>query len=120
MIVRTSLLHAAHRWPKAIETSLWSTALKHYVYITNYIPTEFTPGLKSGRRQIPHDIINSPLSRFSGIEQKVNFNHFHPFGSHVYVLHEKLQAKLSDNKRIDRSRVGIFQTTPLCIQVVYI
>ena len=28
---RTSLLHAAHRWPKAIHASLWPAVLKNYV-----------------------------------------------------------------------------------------
>ena len=37
---RTSLLHTSHRWPKAIDASLWPAALKHHVYIKNNIPTE--------------------------------------------------------------------------------
>ena len=108
LMVHVLPFYAAHRWPKVIDASLWPAALKHHVYIKNNIPTDFTAGLKSGHRQLPHEFVNSPLSRFSEIEQKVNFNHFHPFGSPVYILHEKLQAKLSHNKWIDRSRVGFF------------
>ena len=67
---RTFLLYAAHHRPKAIDTSSLPATLKHYIYITNNIPTEFTPGLNSGRRQLSHEYINSPLSRLSRIEQK--------------------------------------------------
>jgi hypothetical protein len=45
---RTALLHAAHRWPKAIDASLWPAALKHYTNLRNVMPTEFTPGGKQG------------------------------------------------------------------------
>ena len=32
---RSSLLHAAHRWPKAINASLWPSAMKHYNNLRN-------------------------------------------------------------------------------------
>ena len=44
--VRTSLLHAAHRWPKAVIPSLWTAALKNYVNLENSLPTQFIPGGK--------------------------------------------------------------------------
>ena len=35
---RTSLLHAAHRWPKAIAANLWPQAIKHVVNMRNSLP----------------------------------------------------------------------------------
>ena len=35
---RTSLLHAAHRWPKAIAANLWPQAIKHVVNVCNSLP----------------------------------------------------------------------------------
>ena len=101
---RTSLLHAAHRWPKAIHPSLWPAALKNYVNLRNTIPTCFVKGSNEDT------FIDSPLSKFSGTEVPFNFEHFHPFGSPVYVLEDKLQALQSHNKWSDRSKVGIFMT----------
>jgi hypothetical protein len=95
---RTALLHAAHRWPKAIDASLWPAALKHYTNLRNVMPTEFTPGGKQGRRKLPDTYDKSPLSRFSGTEVESNLDHFHPFGSPVYVLKSSLQALKSHNK----------------------
>ena len=103
---RTSLLHAAHRWPKAIHPSLWPAALKNYVNLRNTIPTRFVKGSKRSE----DTFIDSPLSKFSGTEMPFNFEHFHPFGSPVYILEDKLQALQSHNKWSDRSKVGIFMT----------
>jgi hypothetical protein len=71
--------------------------------LRNSLPTEYNPGQKIGRRKSPE-----PLSRFSGTEVEVNLDHFHPFGSPVYVLKSSLQSLKSHNKWEDRSRVGIF------------
>ena len=35
---RTSLLHTAHRWPKAIAANLWPQAIKHVVNMRNSLP----------------------------------------------------------------------------------
>ena len=60
------------------------------------------------------EYINSPTSKFSGIEKKINFKHFHPFGCPMYVLENKLQASQSHNKWTDRSKVAIFlQHSPM-------
>jgi hypothetical protein len=59
---RTILLHAAHRWPKAIDASLWPAAIKHYTNLRNSLLTEYTPGEKIGRRKLPDTYKNSPLS----------------------------------------------------------
>ncbi len=50
----------------------------------------------------------SPISKLCGTEIEPNLDRFHPFGSPVYVLDDKLQAQQSHNKWTDRSRVGIF------------
>ena len=105
---RTALLHAAHRWPKAINAALWPSALKHYTNIRNALPTQFIPGEKHGRKSSPDRYEQSPLSKFSGTEVEPNLDHFHPFGSPVYVLENNLQAHHAHNKWEDRTRVGIY------------
>jgi hypothetical protein len=105
---RTALLHAAHRWPKAINASLWPASLKHYTNLRNSMPTEFRAGAKIGRKKLPDEYDKSPESRFSGSEVETNLDHFHPFGSPVYVLENSLQALQSHNKWIDCSKVGIY------------
>jgi hypothetical protein len=105
---RTQLLHASHRWPKAIDASLWPAALKNYTNLRNSMPTRFVAGVKIGRRKTIDRYDQSPLSRFSGTVVEANLDHFHPFGSPVYILEGKLQAQQSYNKWMDRSKVGIF------------
>jgi hypothetical protein len=106
---RTALLHAAHRWPKAIHASLWPAALKNYVNLRNSLPTKYTAAEKKGRKIVqPATFVDSPLSLLSGTEVEPNLEHFHPFGSPVYVLEDSLQAQHSHNKWSDRARVGIF------------
>ena len=95
---RTSLLHASHRWPNAINASLWPSAMKNYVNLRNAIPTQFLPGKKLGRKKLPDTFQASPLSKFCGFETTVDLRDFHPFGSPVYVLEAALQAKHSHNK----------------------
>jgi hypothetical protein len=72
------------------------------------LPTNYTPGAKVGKRKLPDTYNNSPLSRFSGTDVETNLDHFHPFGSPVYVLEASLQALKLHNKWLDRARVGIF------------
>lgn len=105
---RTSLLHAAHRWPKAISPALWPSALKHYVNLRNALPSTFIPGAKQGRKKLADRYEGSPISKMSNTEVEPNLKHFHPFGSPVYVLEKSLQSQQSHNKWSDRSRVGIF------------
>jgi hypothetical protein len=95
---RTALLHVAHRWPKAIDASLWPAAIKHYSNLRNSLPTDYKPGAKVGKRKLPDTYDKSPLSRFSGTDVETNLDHFHPFGSPVYVLKASLQALKSHNK----------------------
>ena len=105
---RTALLHAAHRWPEAINVHLWPAALKHYTNVRNAMPTNFKKGSRVNGKQQPDLYDGSPTSRFSGTEIESNLDHFHPFGCPVYVLQDALQAQRSHNKWSDRSRVGIF------------
>jgi hypothetical protein len=105
---RTALLHAVHRWPKAVDASLWPAALKNYVNLRNSLPIDFTPEQKTGKRITPAKFEGSPISKMSGVEVEPNLRDFHPFGSPVYVLEDSLQALQSHNKWHDRTRVGIF------------
>jgi hypothetical protein len=105
---RTSLLHAAHSWPKVVNAALWSAAIKHYVNLRNAMPTRFIAGVKRGRTIGPSTFDHLPTSRFSGTEVESNFDHYHAFGSPVYVLKNALQAMNPHNKWEDRSRVGLY------------
>ena len=91
---RTSLLHAAHRWPKAIATNLWPQAIKHVVNVRNSLP-------RPGKTE-------SPLSKFAGTSIQPYLKHFHPFGCPVYVLQAPLQTRNPFPKWGERSRIGIF------------
>ena len=91
---RTSLLHAAHRWPKAISANLWPQAVKHVVNVRNSLP-------RPGKTE-------SPLSKFAGTSVQPNLKHFHPFGCPVYVLQAPLQTRSPFPKWGERSRIGIF------------
>jgi hypothetical protein len=105
---RTALLHAIHRWPKAVNASLWPAALKNYVNLTNSLPTRFVPGKKQGKTKLPDQYDHSPISKLTGTEVEANLDDFHPFGLPVYILEQALQSQHSHNKWSDRSRVGIF------------
>ena len=92
---RTMLLHAAHRWPKAVSANLWPFALHHAVRLRNNLESEGA----------------SPIARFSGshVVDNVFWKHQHTFGSPVFVLEAPLQGSLGGKKKWeDRSRVGVF------------
>ena len=90
---RTDLLNASHRWPKAITPALWPAALKNYLNLRNSLPTRFVPGEKHGQRKIPDKYDQYSVSHLSGTDIEPNLEHFHPFGSPVYVLESVLQAQ---------------------------
>ena len=75
----TSLLHAAHRWPKAIAAILWPQAIKYVINVRNSLP-------RPGKTE-------SPLSKFAGTSVQPNLKHFRPFGCAVYVLQAPLQTR---------------------------
>ena len=91
----TMLRHVAHHWPKAVHASLWPCALKHYVD-------------QAGNQSTQAKFEDSPISHFSGTVVELNLNHFHPFGSPVYVLEAALQSGMAHNKWMNRARVSIF------------
>ena len=64
---RTSLLHAAHRWPKAIAANLWPQAIKHVVNVRNSLP-------RPGKTE-------SLLSKFAGTSIQPNLKHFIRLGA---------------------------------------
>ena len=90
---RTSSLHAFHRLPKEIDASLGPMALKHYIDLRNNLSSNYKHGAKRGRHKLPGNFTDTPLSKISGTEVKVNLRNFHSFGSPVYVLEQKLQAQ---------------------------
>ena len=91
---RTSLLHAAHRWPKAIAANLWPQPIKHVVNVCNSLP-------RPGKTE-------SPLSKFAGTSAQPNLKHFHQFGCPVYILQAPLQTRSPLPKWGQCSRIGIF------------
>ena len=66
------------------------------------------PKQQAGNQSTQAKFEDSPISRFSGTVVEPNLNHFHPFGSPVYVLEAALQSGMAHNKWTDRTRVGIF------------
>ena len=75
----TSLLHAYHRWPKAIAANLWPQAIKHVVNVCNSLP-------RPGKTE-------SPLSKFADTLIQPNLKDFHHTGCPVYVLQALLQTR---------------------------
>jgi len=93
---RTMLLHASHRWPKAVSAALWPCALLHSARIRNNMST-MTEGA-------------TPLSIFSGSKVKDNvfWKHQHTFGCPAFVLDAPLQGSIGGKpKWSERSRVGV-------------
>jgi hypothetical protein len=91
---RTQLIHAKHRWPKAIETCLWPYAMR-YANVVHNSTTQ-----RDGRP--------SPLELFSKVPVKPKIKHCHPFGCPCFVLDNKLQASKALPKWNDRARLGIY------------
>ena len=100
---RTDLLHSYHHWPNAIHASLWTSAIKNCSNLRNSIPANFKPKTYHRRNKIPYSCDSFPLSALSGPKVESNLDHFHPFGSPVYVLENSLQSSKSHNKCIDIS-----------------
>jgi hypothetical protein len=65
------LVHAKHRWPKAINAHLWPYALHVANQVHMHLPT------RNGQGQ---------LDLFSQISSTLTPKYFHPFGCPVYVL----------------------------------
>ena len=93
---RTMLLHASHRWPKAINVHLWPYALRQAAHIRNHVPRESEGGI--------------PIQVFSGsnVHNRVFCKHQHTFGCPCYVLETPLQSGIGKPKWSERSRVGAY------------
>ena len=91
---RTSLIHAARRWPDAINAHLWPYAIRTACETFNHTPSQGE---------------SSPIEKFSQIPVDVRLRNFHHFGCPAYVLDSDLQSgkRMTRHKWGDRSRVGI-------------
>jgi len=88
------LLHAQRRrWPDAINTYLWTYAIRAANDSRNYTPTN-----ESG---------TSPMSRFCATSSIPTIQIQHHFGCPTYVLKKELQDHKKIRKWSDRTRVGI-------------
>lgn len=93
---RTMLIHAQHRWPKAIDAHLWPYALR----VANEVHNSTAV---SGRVDF-----KSPIELFAKSEVTPNLNHFQPFGCPVFVLDNKMQSGNKLPKWEVRSRMGVY------------
>ena len=91
---RSQLLHAKHRWPSAVDTSLWPYAIRYANDVHNSTP-------RLGRSL-------TPIELFSSTTVRPKLKHFHSFACPVYVLKNKLQAGQSIPKWESRSRIGLY------------
>ena len=95
-LVRTQLIHANRRWPKAITSNLWPYALRHANDCVNN-----TPNLQSGSKLTPQQL-------FTSTTVMINKKHWKPFGCPVFVLDEQLQSGRPYQKWRQRTCVGIY------------
>jgi hypothetical protein len=93
-LARTSLLHAIHRWPQAINTFLWPYAVRKAADDINKIPSE--------------GIGTSPTAQFSVVTYDPDVGTNHTFGYPMYILDKKLQAGLRIPKWEARLRLAIY------------
>jgi hypothetical protein len=92
---RTMLIHATHRWPRAVNAHLWPYALRLAVHLRNAVP-------RSEGDYSPHQ-------HFSGLmDATLDPKQEHPFGCPVYVLSDHLQTGNPHGKWKDRARVGVY------------
>ncbi|KAI2501071.1 hypothetical protein MHU86_13425 [Fragilaria crotonensis] len=105
---RTMLIHAQHRWPKAIDAHLWPYALRVANEIHNSTPT-------IGR--VDH---KSPFELFARSEVTPNLNHFQPFGCPVFVLDNKMQSGQKLPKWEVRARMESTLAYPCSMPAVWL
>jgi hypothetical protein len=87
------LLHAQRRWPDAINTLLWTYAIRAANDSRNYTPTNESDA--------------SPLSRFCTTSSVPKIQNQYHYGCQTYVLKKELQDHKKIRKWSDRTRVGI-------------
>ena len=97
-MARTSMIHAAKRWPEAINSHLWPYAVR----LAN-LANNATPWLSDPKKRSPEEM-------FSGSKVDTNPKHWHHFGCPVFVLDKNMQVgeRPKGGKWIDRSRIGIY------------
>jgi hypothetical protein len=91
---RTQLIHAAKRWPAAVNAHLWPYALRHANDLHNHLP--------SVNGEVP------PMEKFSGSPVTFNPDHYYSFAAPVYVLDRQMQAGRKIGKWTERARVGLY------------
>jgi hypothetical protein len=89
----TLLLHAQRRWPDAINTNLWTSAIRAVNDSRNYAPTNKED--------------TCPMSRFCKTASVPTIQNQHHFGCPTYVLKMELQDHKKIRKWSDRTRIGI-------------
>ena len=97
---RTVLLNAHARNTIHIPMELWTFAFRHVCTQWNNTP----------RKELNWC---TPNEMFAGVgrqikRKKTQFQHFHPFGCPVYILHEAIQDNKKPPRWNPRSRVGIY------------
>ena len=94
---RTVLIHAAKRWPAAVEANLWPYAVRMANDSSNEMPSL---AFRDGR---------TPLQSFAGSRATTNPKFWQPFACPVYVLDKSLQSPgRIFGKWKERSRVGLY------------
>ena len=88
---RTALLHAGLQWQK-VTPDLWPFAVLYAVDIWNHSPSQ----------------TNNALLSASSISSSPSLDHFHPFGSPVYILNRSLADGNSIPRWQPRSHLGIY------------
>ena len=89
----TLLLHAQRRWPDAINTHLWTYAIRSANDSRNYAPT--------------NEHHECPMTRFCTTSRIPSIQNQHHFGCPTYVLKKELQDHKKIRKWSDRTRIGI-------------
>jgi hypothetical protein len=98
---RTMLIHAQHRWHKAIDAHLWPYALRVANEVHNSAPS------------VGREDLKSPFELFARSEVTPNLNHFQPFGCPVFVLDNKMQSgKILPMWEV-KLRMGIYLGMPM-------
>lgn len=110
---RTQLIHAAMRWPEALDVGLWPMSVTHSAHLHNILPK-----LSRGNLAPLQLLLNAPLD-------PKRFDDLHVWGSPVFVL----EPSLRDGKKLPRwrprSRRGIYlgvseryaASAPLCLNL---
>jgi hypothetical protein len=89
----TLLLHAQRRWPDAINSHLWTYAIRAANDSRNYAPTNKDD--------------TCPMSKFCNTASVPKVQNQHHFGCPTYVLRKELQDHKKIRKWSDRTRLGI-------------